>query len=93
MKITIKHYIWVLGALLCVACNGVNRQQAYAVAKMLVEAGAESKVEAENEADPEAAVKTNAETLRDKAVKDIEMPAASSQSGELLLYRHSYTVS
>ena len=49
MKITIKHYIWVLGALLCVACNGVNRQQAYAVAKMLVEAGAESKVEAENE--------------------------------------------
>lgn len=57
MKITIKHYIWVLGALLCVACNGVNRQQAYAVAKTLVEAGAESKVEAENEADPEAAVK------------------------------------
>ena len=44
MKITIKHYIWVLGALLCVACNGVNRQQAYAVSKMLVEAGAESRL-------------------------------------------------
>ena len=91
MITTIKHYIWVLSALLCVACNGVNRQQAYAVAKTLVEA--ESKVEAENEADPEAAVKTNNETLAAKAVKDIEMPAARPQSGELLLYRDGYTVS
>lgn len=93
MKTTIKHYIWVLSALLCVACNGVNRQQAYAVAKTLVEAGAESKVEAENEADPEATVETNVETLAAKAVKDLEMPAARPQSGELLLYRDGYTVS
>ena len=93
MKTTIKHYIWVLSALLCVACNGVNRQQAYAVAKTLVEAGAESKVEAENETDPETDVKTNVETLAAKAVKDIEMPAARPQSGELLLYRDGYTVS
>ena len=85
MKTTIKQYIWVLSALLCVACNGVNRQQAYAVAKTLVEAGAENNAGADNE--------VNVEASATQTAKALEMPAARPKSGEVLLYRESYTVS
>lgn len=85
MKTTIKQYIWVLSALLCVACNGVNRQQAYAVAKTLVEAGAENNAGADNEG--------KIETSAAQTPNALEMPTARPKSGEVLLYRDGYTVS